>query len=87
MTETSAGSRQILKGRVVSVAMDKTAVVEVTILMAHPVYKKRYRTTRKYYVHDENNECSVGDLIRIEETRPLSKRKRWRLLDIVEKAR
>lgn len=87
MTETHAGSRQIMKGKVVSVAMEKTAVVEVTILRAHPVYKKRYRTTRRYYVHDENNECSVGDLIRMEETRPRSKKKRWRLLNIVEKAR
>ncbi len=87
MAETRAQKRQVLRGTVVSTAMDKTAVVEVTILNAHPVYKKRYRTTKRYYAHDENNECQVGDIIRIAESRPLSKKKRWRLLEVIEKAR
>ena len=87
MAETRAQKRQVLRGTVVSTAMDKTAVVEVTSLKAHPVYRKRYRTTKRYYAHDENNECQVGDIIRIAETRPLSKKKRWRLLEVIEKAR
>jgi small subunit ribosomal protein S17 len=87
MAETRARRRQVLRGTVVSTAMDKTAVVEVTNLKAHPVYRKRYRTTKRYYAHDENNECQVGDIIRIAETRPLSKKKRWRLLEVIEKAR
>lgn len=87
MAETRAQKRQVLRGTVVSTAMDKTAVVEVTSLKAHPVYKKRYRKTKRYYAHDENNECQVGDTIRIAETRPLSKKKRWRLLEVIEKAR
>jgi len=87
MAETRAQKRQVLRGTVVSTAMDKTAVVEVTKLKAHPVYKKRYRTTNRYYAHDEKNECQVGDVIRIAETRPLSRKKRWRLLEVIEKAR
>lgn len=74
-------------GTVISSAMDKTVVVKVVSLKAHPVYKKRYRTTKKYYVHDEENQCNQGDLITISETRPLSKTKRWRVLDIVQRAR
>ncbi len=87
MAETRVGNRRVLKGTVVSDAMDKTVVVEVVSLKAHPVYKKRFRTTSKYYVHDEENQCSVGDTITIAETRPLSRKKRWRLLEVVERAR
>ncbi|MBN1434534.1 30S ribosomal protein S17 [Candidatus Fermentibacterales bacterium] len=87
MSESRARNRQVLKGTVVSTAMDRTAVVEVQTVSAHPVYRKRHRTSRKYYVHDEENMCNVGDLVRIAETRPLSKTKRWRLLEVVEKAR
>lgn len=87
MAETRAQKRQVLRGTVVSTAMDKTAVVEVTSLKAHPVYRKHYRKTKRYYAHDERNECQVGDIIRIAETRPLSKKKRWRLLEVIEKAR
>lgn len=87
MGESRARNRQVLKGTVVSVGMDKTAVVEVHTVKAHPVYRKRFRTSKKYYVHDEENVCNVGDLVRIAETRPLSKTKRWRLLEVVEKAR
>ena len=87
MAETRVKNRRVLKGTVVSSAMDKTVVVEVVSLKAHPVYKKRYRTTKKYYVHDEENQCNPGDKISISETRPLSKTKRWRVLDVVERAR
>ncbi|RKZ08535.1 30S ribosomal protein S17 [Candidatus Fermentibacteria bacterium] len=87
MAEAGKGSRRVLTGTVISSAMDKTVVVEVVSIKAHPVYKKRYRTTKKYYVHDEENQCSAGDKISISETRPLSKTKRWRVLDIVERAR
>ncbi len=87
MAEAKTGSRRVLTGTVISNTMDKTVVVEVVSLKAHPVYKKRYRTTKKYYVHDEENQCNAGDKISISETRPLSKTKRWRVLDIVERAR
>ncbi len=87
MAEAGKGSRRVLTGTVISSAMDKTVVVEVVSIKAHPVYKKRYRTTKKYYVHDEENQCNAGDKISISETRPLSKTKRWRVLDIVERAR
>ena len=87
MAEARKGSRRVLTGTVISSAMDKTVVVEVVSIKAHPVYKKRYRTTKKYYVHDEENQCNPGDKISISETRPLSKTKRWRVLDIVERAR
>jgi small subunit ribosomal protein S17 len=77
-----------VKGTVVSAGkMEKTVVVEVITLKAHPVYKKRFRRTRRYYAHDESNQCGTGDVVRIAETRPLSRLKRWRLLEIVEKAR
>jgi len=87
MAEAGKGSRRVLTGTVISSTMDKTVVVEVVSIKAHPVYKKRYRTTKKYYVHDEENQCNEGDKISISETRPLSKTKRWRVLDIVERAR
>ena len=87
MAETRVSNRQVLTGTVISDTMDKTVVVEVISLKAHPVYKKRYHTTKKYYAHDEENQCGVGDKIRIAETRPLSKKKRWRVLEIVQRAR
>jgi len=87
VAETSIGSRRVLQGVVVSDKMDKTIVVEVRTLRAHPTYRKRYSTTKKYYAHDEQNQCGIGDLVTISETRPFSRLKRWRLLDIVEKAR
>jgi len=74
-----------MTGVVVSNKMDKTIVVKVERRFAHPVYKKVVKTTKKYKVHDEKNECVEGDFIRIQETRPLSKEKRWRLMDIVSK--
>ena len=70
-------------GRVVSDKMDKTVVVVVETPKRHPLYKKVIRITAKYKVHDEKNECSLGDLVKIVETRPLSKQKRWRVAEIV----
>ncbi len=74
-------------GIVVSNKMDKTIVVAVQQKKKHPKYGKFVKTTTKFYAHDEKNECSVGDLIQIMETRPLSKSKRWRLVKIVEKVK
>jgi small subunit ribosomal protein S17 len=78
--------RKVYQGRVVSDKMDKTIVVVVETRKQHPVYGKRVRYSKKYYVQDDNNEAKVNDIVRIMETRPLSKTKRFRLLDIVEKA-
>lgn len=80
-------ARKVRQGVVVSAASDKTIVVEVTSDKPHPVYKKMMATHKKYHAHDENNEAGVGDRVHIMETRPLSKMKRWRLLDIIEKAK
>lgn len=81
------GRRQERRGVVVSAAMDKTIVVRVDTLKAHPRYKKIVRRSTKFHVHDERNEAKVGDVVRIVETRPLSRTKRWRLVEIVEAAR
>lgn len=73
-----------IKGLVTSDKMDKTIVVSVDSYKSHPKYKKRYRVTRKFYAHDENNLCSENDLVIIRETRPLSKNKRWELVEKLE---
>jgi small subunit ribosomal protein S17 len=78
--------RTTLEGVVVSNKMDKTIVVRTTRRLLHPVYKKFVTRHDKYKAHDEQNTCNVGDVVRIQETRPLSKEKRWRLKDIVERA-
>ena len=75
-----------ITGKVVSNAADKTITVSVEGYRTHPKYNKRYKYTKKYTAHDEANEASVGDLVRIAPTRPLSKTKRFRLVEIVEKA-
>ena len=75
--------KKTMTGFVVSSKMDKTVVVKVERRFAHPVFKKVVKTTKKYKVHDERNECVEGDFIRIQETRPLSKEKRWRLMGVV----
>ena len=80
-------SRKTRVGKVVSDKMDKTVVVTVEDRVAHPVYKKIIGRTYKLKAHDENNECRVGDIVRVMETRPLSKDKRWRVVEIVEKAK
>ena len=74
-------------GTVVSNAMDKTVVVSIQEKYKHPLYKKTVSKTKKYKAHDENNECNVGDTVLIVETRPLSKDKRWRVAEIVVKAK
>jgi len=76
-------NKKTMTGVVVSSKMNKTVVVKVERRFSHPVFKKVVKTTKKYKVHDEKNECVEGDFIRIQETRPLSKEKRWRLLGIV----
>jgi small subunit ribosomal protein S17 len=86
-SEVSAeGKGQVKTGRVVSNKMDKTVVVAVDYLRPHPLYKKIVRRTSKFYVHDEQNECKMGDTVRIKETRPLSKLKRWVVAEIVQRA-
>ncbi|CAB1129939.1 30S ribosomal protein S17 [Candidatus Hydrogenisulfobacillus filiaventi] len=82
----SYGNRKVRVGRVVSDKMDKTVVVAVESLVAHPLYGKRIRRTKKFKAHDEENRCRVGDKVRIVETRPLSKEKRWRVVEILERA-
>ena len=79
--------RKTRVGLVVSDKMDKTVVVAVQEHYRHPVYKKVMRSTYKLKAHDENNECRVGDQVLVMETRPLSKDKRWRIVEIVEKAK
>src|SRR5690242_10970569 len=78
--------RQTKIGRVTSDKMQKTIVVAVESLKQHPIYKRTYRFTNKFKAHDEHNDARIGDVVRIEETRPLSKDKRWRLVEIVKRA-
>jgi len=81
------GRRKVREGTVVSDRMDKTVVVEVQRLVRHPQYKRVMRRNARYHVHDERNQCSLGDRVRIRETRPLSRTKRWMVVGILEKAR
>lgn len=74
-------------GIVLSNKMDKTIVVAVERQVMHPIYNKFIKKTSKFYAHDENNTCDIGDKVRIMETRPLSKNKRWRLVEIIEKVK
>ena len=87
MSEVRETSRKTRVGRVVSDKMDKTIVVAIEDRVAHPLYKKIVKRTYKLQAHDEKNEAGVGDRVRVMETRPLSKEKRWRLVEIVEKAK
>ncbi len=80
-------SRKVRQGVVVSAVNDKTIVVQIRERKPHRVYGKMITSTKKLHAHDENNEAGVGDTVRVMETRPLSKNKRWRLLEIVEKAK
>lgn len=86
MTE-ARGTRKEKVGRVVSNKMDKTVTVSIETVVQHGLYKKTVKRSKKYKAHDENNECKTGDLVRIMETRPLSKDKRWRVIEVLEKAR
>ena len=79
--------RKTRVGIVTSDKMDKTIVVSVTDNVKHPLYKKIVKRTYKLKAHDENNECNIGDRVKVMETRPLSKDKRWRLVEIIEKAK
>ena len=84
---TRDNSRKVREGIVVSDKMDRTLVVAVNERVAHPKYGKTVQRTKKLYVHDENNDAKKGDRVRVQETRPLSKLKRWRLTEVVERAR
>ncbi len=85
--QLSGKKRNTKVGRVVSNAMEKSVVVAVDRLFQHPFYGKTIRRTHKFMAHDESNECRVGDKVKIEETRPLSKRKHWMVAEIIEKAK
>jgi len=87
MSEKRDSGRKTRTGRVVSDKMDKTIVVAVETRVPHPLYKKIIKRTYKLKAHDENNDCGIGDVVRVMETRPLSKDKRWRLVEITEKAK
>jgi small subunit ribosomal protein S17 len=85
--ETRANPRKVREGIVTSAAMDKTITVTVTDRVRHPLYGKTMQWSTKLYAHDEANDAGVGDRVRVTETRPLSKLKRWRLLEVLERAR
>lgn len=87
VNEVKRNNRKERIGVVVSNKMQKSIVVAVKRKIKHPIYGKFVNKTTKFYAHDENNVCEVGDLVRIMETRPLSKMKRWRLVEIIEKAK
>ena len=87
MEELQRGYRKTRVGTVVSDKMDKTIVVAIKTKVRHPLYGKMVNRTRKFEAHDEENQCGIGDIVRIMETRPISKDKRWRLVEIIEKAK
>jgi len=86
-TETARGRRKVRLGTVISDKMNKTVIVQVGASKAHRLYRKTVQQRTRFKVHDEKNECGIGDLVRITETKPISKEKRWRVLEIVEKAK
>ncbi|OGG99377.1 MAG: 30S ribosomal protein S17 [Candidatus Lambdaproteobacteria bacterium RIFOXYD1_FULL_56_27] len=88
MSETIVTERRkkVLKGTVVSDKMEKTATVLVERTFQHPLYKRTVRKSKKYKIHDPNNECKIGDTVRLVECKPISKDKSWRLLEILERA-
>lgn len=85
--EMERNARKERIGNVVSNKMTKTITVAVERKVKHPIYGKFMKSTKKFMAHDENNDCNIGDLVRISETRPLSKNKRWRLVEIIERAK
>ena len=87
MEEVKRNLRKERIGVVVSNKMDKSIVVEIERREKHPIYGKFIKKTNRFMAHDEKNECNIGDTVRIMETRPLSKRKRWRLVEIIERAK
>ena len=86
-TSTQRNDRKVREGIVDSTKMDKTIVVKVIDRVRHPLYDKTLQRTKKLYVHDEANDAKEGDRVRVAETRPLSKNKRWRLVEVLERAR
>lgn len=80
-------TKKVIQGKVVSNKPNKTVIIKVERQVSHPIYKKYYKKTKKFMAHDENNDCNVGDIIRIRECRPLSARKNWELVEIVERAK
>lgn len=87
MADEAKRVQKVLQGRVVSDKMKKTIVVEIQQRKLHRLYKKYVSRTKRIKAHDENNDCKVGDVVRVVDSRPLSKEKRWRLVEIVERAR
>ena len=87
MEDKTRARRKSRVGRVIGNKMDKTAIVRVDRLVQHPMFRRIVRKRSNFHIHDENNELAVGDLVRIMETRPISKTKRWRLIEVIEKAR
>jgi small subunit ribosomal protein S17 len=87
MEETNRNLRKQRTGVVTSNKMDKTITVSVERQVKHPIYGKFVKSSNKFLAHDENGDCNIGDVVRIMETRPLSKRKRWRLVEILERAK
>lgn len=88
MAETvQRSSRKVRQGTVVSDKMDKTIIVQLSRTRQHPLYNKTFRTTSKLYAHDEKNDARAGDVVRVMETRRLSAKKRWRLVEVVERAK
>lgn len=85
--QTPRSRRKVIQGRVVSDTMNKSVVVEVETRKSHPLFRKMVKRTKRFMVHDEGNESHVGDVVKIMETRPRSKLKRWRLVEIVERAK
>lgn len=85
-TELKRGLQKVREGVVVSNKMDKTIIVATTQRIQHPLYKKFVKRTRKYFAHDAENNCNMGDVVRIVETRPLSKKKRWRVQQVLSRA-
>ncbi len=83
----SKTGKKIRQGKVISAAMNKSIVVAIERQVAHPLYKKYYKQTKKVMAHDEANECRIGDTVRVIESRPLSARKRWMLVEIVDRAK
>ena len=86
-TPTRENPRKVREGLVVSNKMDKTAVVAIVSRKPHPLYRKTVQKTSKLYVHDETNDLNIGDRVRVQETRPTSKLKRWRVIEVLERAR
>ena len=81
------GQRRVKIGKVVSNKMGKTVTVRIESVVQHSLYKKTVRRSKKYKAHDEHNQCNIGDLVKIMETRPLSKDKRWRVVEVLERAK